>query len=117
MENEKLYVVVRSDLEPGARAAQLCHAAIAFVFRHGGRAAEWFWDSNNLVLLECTDESALLELVRSARAAAVRYAVFQEPDFGMSHTAAAFSSEARRLLSRLPLALKPAKKSDAPRAA
>ena len=117
MENEKLYVVVRSDLEPGARAAQLCHAAIAFVFRHGARAAEWFWDSNNIVLLECRDEAELLDLTARARSAGIDYALFQEPDFGMSHTAAAFGAGARRMLSRLPLALKVPKKSEAERAA
>ncbi len=106
METEKLYVVSRADLPPGDRAAQSCHAAFAFAFRHPTHAAEWFWDSNNIVLLECPDEPALRKLVELARSAAVPYALFSEPDFECAATACAFGNGARRFLSSLPLALK-----------
>jgi peptidyl-tRNA hydrolase len=111
MENEKLYIVVRADLPPGDRAAQSCHAAFAFAMRHPTEAGRWFWDSNNIVLLECADEAALRGLVVRARLAEVPYALFSEPDFDCHATACAFSTGARRFLSSLPLALKEPKRA------
>src|SRR5690348_89416 len=106
MDNEKLYIVSRADLPPGDRAAQSCHAAFAFAMRHPNEAGRWFWDSNNIVLLECADEATLRRLVDQARAADVPYALFSEPDFDCAATACAFGYGMRRLLSSLPLALR-----------
>lgn len=113
MNKGKLYVVVCADLLPGDRAAQSCHAALAFAFRHRELAETWFWDSNNIVLLECADEPALLSLVERARALGLPYALFSEPDFGSRSTAAAFAGGARKFLSSLPLALREPKKTAA----
>lgn len=71
MENQKLYVVVRSDLPPGGRCAQSCHAAVAFVLGHAEIARSWHESSNNLVILECPSEAELLELARRSEAEAV----------------------------------------------
>lgn len=48
----KLYLVTRSDLTPGQRASQLCHALreVAAVFPALDK--EWYEKSNTLVLLE-----------------------------------------------------------------
>ena len=113
MENEKLFIVVRSDLAPGDRCAQSCHALGAFAIRHPDEARTWFWDSNNLVVLECVDEAALRELVVLARRHGVPYALFSEPDLSCAATACAFGNGMRRFLSSLPLAFREAK----PRAA
>jgi hypothetical protein len=106
MDNEKLYVVVRSDLPAGAMLAQSAHAAVAFGFRHPELAAEWFWDSNNLVILETPDEASLRALVTNARVARIPYVLFSEPDFDMAATAAAFGKEAKKMLRGLSLALR-----------
>jgi hypothetical protein len=41
MEN-KLYIITRSDLPPGARCAQSCHALRAFVEAHPVVDRSWF---------------------------------------------------------------------------
>ncbi len=115
-EEEKLYVVVRADLAPGVLLAQACHAAIAYGFRHPEDAARWFWDSNNLVVLECPDETRLRSLTVAAKVARIPYVIFSEPDLDMAATAAAFGSNARRMLSSLPLALRGATSSSGSRA-
>lgn len=109
----KLYVVVRNDLEPGAQAAQLTHAAIQFMCSEhcSIEARVWYAESKNLVLLQVPDELALLELQRRVghRSAA---ALYREPDLGDSVTAIAFGNEAGKLLGSLPLALRSEETTD-----
>ena len=45
---EKLYIIVRRDLAPGAQCAQSCHAMHAFVNEHPALDADC-----NLVVLSC----------------------------------------------------------------
>ncbi len=113
MENEedKLYVIARADLAPGVLLAQACHAAIAYGFRHPEEAAAWFWDSSNLVILECPDEAGIRRLTELAKAASIPYVLFKEPDLDMAVTAAAFGGGIRKLVSSLPLALRKASAS------
>jgi hypothetical protein len=101
---EKIYIVVRADLPPGDRCAQACHALAAFTLEHTELARAWNRDSNNLVILECQDEAQLLSLAE--RTAAFPQCLFREPDFADQATAMALTSDARRLLSSLPLALR-----------
>lgn len=105
---EKLFVVVRNDLDPGLQAAQMAHAAIQYVC-HYGAALAWFRDSNNLVLLQVPDEACLRELVERVKqkVPACPIAPFQEPDLDWQLTATAFGDEAKKLLGSLPLALRP----------
>lgn len=113
-EEEKLYVVARADLAPGVLLAQACHAAIAYGFRHPEEAAAWFWDSNNLVILECPDEARLLRLCELAKASRIPYLLFKEPALDMHATAAAFGGGIRKLVSSLPLALRDRSTSSSP---
>src|SRR5580692_9569875 len=102
----KLYLVTRSDLPEGARAAQLAHGAVQFQYEHPDTAKDWFVSSNNLVLLEVADEGAIRALARRADRAGVPRSIVIEPDFGNTVTAVAIGPGGARLLSSLPLALK-----------
>ena len=59
-----------------------------------------------LILLATRDEQQLARLCDAAAVAGHRVVRFFEPDLGHSLTAAAFEPSARRLLARLPLALR-----------
>jgi len=105
----KLYIVVRADLTPGARAAQSCHATSAFVAAHPEQSAQWRESSNNLVCLEIANEPLLLAMAQRAGEHGIPHTLFREPDLGDEATALALMSpQARRLTSSLPLALRDA---------
>jgi hypothetical protein len=57
------------------------------------------------VLLAVADEPALAELYVDAKARGLRAIRFHEPDLGDALTAIALEPAARKLLTRLPLAL------------
>jgi len=103
---ERLYVLVRSDLTPGMKLAQSCHAMAAFAADHPSVTALWHTEGNNLVCLEVANEQDLLDLAERARAIGALTSLFTEPDLGGQATAAAVSGEAKGLLRRYPLALK-----------
>lgn len=109
--SDKLFIVTRSDLPPGARAAQLAHAALAFAFEHSEIAKSWHLNSNNIVLLEAKDEQALHALGARAGAAKIAWTMFREPDFDNATTAIAIAPEGWRIVSSLPLALREPKKA------
>jgi peptidyl-tRNA hydrolase len=109
--SDKLFIVTRADLPPGARAAQSAHTALAFAFDHPVLAAEWHGQSNNIVLLEAPDERALVELWRRAWDAGVPYSVFTEPDMGDATTGVAIGPAGHRLVSSLPLTLREPKRA------
>ncbi len=101
---EKLYVVVRADLQPGQQLAQSCHAVSAFALEHPGHHRTWQQGSQNLVVLQVPDETALAALL--GRASELVGAAFHEPDLDGSLTAIALHAVARPLVSSLPLALR-----------
>lgn len=103
---ERLYVVVRSDLPAGAQIAQSCHALRAFVEAHPDLDRAWHAAGGNLVCLSVPCELDLLELLGQARREGLRFAWFDEVDFGSSLTAIALEAKAKRLLRPLPLALR-----------
>jgi len=103
---DKLYVVVRGDLEPGLRAAQACHAQRQFAAEHPEDDRVWFTNSNTIVLLEVPDIEALVDLTFALDRRDIKYARFIEPDLGHELTAIAVAPEGRSLCRRLPLAFK-----------
>lgn len=103
---DKLYVVVREDLPPGALCAQACHALRAFVDAHPEVDRAWYESSNNLVVLAARDEEHLNVLLRRAALQGVATAAFREPDFGDSLTGIAVAPAGWRMLSSLPKAFK-----------
>lgn len=105
----KLFIITRADLPPGAVAAQSVHGAFAFAHEHVFKWRTWFLSSNNLVLLAVPDEAGLLELARRIGEAGFATSVFREPDFGDSVTSVAVEPDAWKLVSSLPCALRPKK--------
>lgn len=103
---EKLYVVVRADLAPGAQLAQSCHAVSAFATAFPDLHRDWHEHGQNLVVLAAADEQALCRLADRIEAGGILGARFYEPDFGDALTAFAVSDAAARQLSSLPLALR-----------
>lgn len=104
---DRLYVVVRSDLPPGAQVAQALHAFRAFLEEHPGVERAWFLASNTLAVLTAPSEGALQAIVMDAVDNDFRVSQFREPDLGDSLTAIALEPAAKRLVRMLPLALSP----------
>ena len=104
----KMYVVVRSDLAPGAQVAQSCHALRLFAAEHPHIDRYWYAKSNNLVVLQVPDEASLLALSERAREAKVAASTFREPDYGNEATAVAVEPDGWKLVSSLRLALRAA---------
>jgi hypothetical protein len=94
---DRLYVVVRSDLEAGLQAAQACHAAL-----------EWSKGKpeipENLVILNAPDERTVRAL--HGKTESLGAVLFVEPDLEGQATAFAVSGSARPMLSCLPLAMR-----------
>ncbi len=88
---EKFYVIGRADLDTGARAVQMGHAAIDWVLEHGA-------PPETIVFLQVRDESALEELLLRLRG---RMTPFREPDFDRQLTAIAAGPKCWRQLSSI----------------
>jgi len=101
---DKLYIVVRSDISPGLKCAQACHAMRAFQNTHPRVEREWYETSNNIAILEAPYEE-LLRLIRMANSKEIPCELFNEEDMDGALTAAAFAPKAKRLLSKCKLAL------------
>lgn len=108
MTDQKLFIITRSDLAPGVQCAQACHAIRAFVAAHSEREADWYRDSNNLVVLSVTDEASLASLCEMLEQSGSPCARFHEPDFGDQLTAIAALPTNPAALRKLPLALRAA---------
>ena len=102
----KLFLVTRADLEPGQQAVQAAHAMREFAAVHPDLDREWYEESNTLALLAVKDERSLSDLVFRAETLGLPFAPFREPDRDGELTAVAFGPMCRRLVSKLPLALK-----------
>lgn len=94
MDALRVAIVVDGSLSVAQQAVQAAHAALDWGRLHG--LAE-----TTLVLLEAKDETHIRELASRAR----QSVLFEEPDLGNRVTAAAFVYN-RRLLAKLPLALR-----------
>lgn len=102
---KKLYVITRSDLEPGLEGAQACHAVATYCLRHTDEAFDWTQDEN-LIWLSTPNKEALEELVHKLKEAGILTATFHEPDVGNELTAVAAREEATPFVSSLPCALR-----------
>ncbi len=105
---EKLFVVVRSDLNPGLQLAQSGHAIVAFQSSYSAKFDEWKKNSNNLVVLGAKNKEELAELAYDLTCKGVKVAMFREPDLGDELTSIAVEPEGQKDLSCLPLALRQA---------
>jgi peptidyl-tRNA hydrolase len=102
---DKLFLVVRKDLSPGAQAVQAAHALTEFLLDHPELGRRWRDVSNYLALLAVDDERALHDVARRASERGVRLSIFREPDFGDALTALAIEPAGKRIVAGLPLAL------------
>lgn len=102
----KLYLVTRSDLSGGQQAVQAAHALREFVAQHPEEDARWYRESNTLAFLAAENEASLHSLIERAGRLGVPFAAFCEPDRDGELTAVAFGPSARKLLARVPLALR-----------
>jgi hypothetical protein len=111
-EPRKLYVLVREDLPPGLRAAQLAHAVAEITLRFPEVAWRWHEAGNYLIVLGLKDEEALWEWWGYIQRWRIARVAFREPDLGMSMTAFAClpPPELNRVFSPLPLAYAPRKR-------
>lgn len=99
---KRLYVVVRPDLPVGLQMAQACHAVREFTAQHPAVDV-----GENLVVLHA-EAYEIVDLTDRAAREGLAYALFFEPDLpGGQVTAAAFSGDAQKMLSSLPLACRP----------
>jgi peptidyl-tRNA hydrolase len=105
---DRLYVLVRSDLNPGLAMAQACHAVAAFAAAYPEECAHWKAGGNNLVCLSVPSEGPLRAMAARSLERGALVTVFTEPDLHGQATAVAISGEAKATLRQLPLALKPA---------
>lgn len=101
----KLYLVTRSDLPPGAQAAQLVHAMAEFASDRPETFAAWKADSNTVVCLAARNEEELHKLRDRLDAACVEYVAFTEPDLDGALTSIALEPDGASFVKRLPLAL------------
>ena len=106
--DQKLYIVTRSDLSAGLQAAQSCHALSKFYEEHRIIASKWYNESNYICLLACKDVDHLTLVKVILENNNLNISVFYEPDLNNVITAIAVepSDISRRLLANLPLALR-----------
>jgi peptidyl-tRNA hydrolase len=105
---DKLYVIVRRDMDPGYMVAQSCHAIAAFGEEHSEINREWMRTSNYIAVLECENENALLNLINKADKFGVKFSMFLEPDLNNELTAVALEpcQASKKLCSSFRLALR-----------
>ena len=102
----KLFVVVRADLNPGLQLAQSGHAIVAFQSSYSAKFDEWKKESNNLVVLAVENKEELAKLAYGLTLKEIKVAMFREPDLGDELTAICVEPEGQKYLSCLPLALR-----------
>lgn len=106
---QKLFIIIRNDLDQGLQAAQACHATKLFGMEHPKEDIDWYRNSNNIVLLQVPDKYSLIELAYEAICQGCACSVFREPDVGDEPTAIAICGRrAKKVTSHLPLALRQA---------
>lgn len=104
----KLYVVVRDDLDPGDQLAQAVHAATAYANADPRGVDAWINGRNNVVVVAVSSEQELARLAsRIHETTDALHVEIREPDLADELTAIAIDDRAERLLSSLPLALGP----------
>lgn len=105
---QRIYVIVRGDLEPGAQMAQSGHAAFSFALAHAAACRAWQATDNNLVVLAAKNEAELDALRMRLSEVVERRIHVHEPDLGWQLTAIAFEGNpiASRMVASLPLALR-----------
>ena len=107
-EGDKLYIVVRNDLPPGAQLAQAVHAKDEFAQKFPSINQAWYDQSNYICVLQVADEDSLAALEGEATRLEIKYACFCEPDRDHGLTALALEPDdaTKMLCKNLQLALR-----------
>jgi hypothetical protein len=111
---QRLYIVVRQDLDAGLLTAQACHVTRRFTREHPDVEVS---DDENLLVLAAKNEPVLVDLLAMLRNrdSLASLSAFHEPDLGDSLTAiAAVGPSIEKLLSSYPRALRPSPRSAVP---
>ena len=105
---DKLYVVTRKDLFPGAQIAQAIHAITEFGFEHPDVYSNWHSASNYICVLSAKNENELLSLIDRLIKKGIKFSIFREPDLDNEITAIAIEPaiESKKICSSYSLALK-----------
>lgn len=106
MQNNKMYIVVRSDLTIGEQLAQSNHASFIFGHMYPDLTLNWLENSNYIAVLQIENESKLRSLLRDAAFSDIKFVVFEEPDMNNSLTAICLepSERSKKLCAKLKLA-------------
>ena len=107
-DNQKLYVVSRRDLSPGAQAVQGMHALTEFSMHCTRQYEAWYRQSNHLCFLSVANEKELEQLCGHLFHTDIAHVTFREPDLFMALTAIVIEANdaASEMVARLPLALR-----------
>lgn len=106
--HEKLYVIVRGDLNPGYQVVQSCHAIIQWSQEYPELNKSWFKSSNYIAALSVSTKKELVELLNVALQLGIVASCFKEPDIGDEITAIVLEPglKSKKLCSNIGLALK-----------
>lgn len=101
----KLYLLVRSDLSPGARVSQAVHGQDEFRSEHPETHAQWRLDSNTVAVLGVRDLEHLMELIDLADMYEIPCSTFREPDMAYEATVLVLAPHpaVKYLTAKLPL--------------
>jgi len=77
---QKMYIVVRGDLSPGAQAAQAVHAAQTWTMRHPQDALRWEEQCGVVVILSVRDTDELLTVANRSFLEAGGFEAFFDDD-------------------------------------
>ena len=97
----RLYIVLEKMLDAGLKMAQAVHAFKAFQVEHPEVEAQWFLDSNNIVVLHEDDVPSLADKLEEL---GFRVSRFFEPDRDGQLTGICAEPAAWKQLSNIPLA-------------
>ena len=107
-EGDKLYIVVRADINPGLQCAQIAHTAFGFSLKYPEETLNWYNNSNYIAILNCNNEEYLRKLIDKSIVKNIKHYVFVESDLDNQITAVAFEAtiSSKKMCSNLKLALK-----------
>jgi peptidyl-tRNA hydrolase len=72
----RLYCIIRSDLTPGQKAAQACHAATQYLLDY----PDTEWDNGYIICLQARSLKELEELKDRLKLSNKKFSKFHEPD-------------------------------------
>jgi len=100
---DKIYIVVRGDLSPGAKACQGLHAFREYIRNFPEEELSWYNNSNHVCFLSTKGQNELNRLYGALLYEGFNVVAFLEPDMDHELTAICVEPSARNYLAGLPL--------------